>query len=152
MISDTARFHGAVIADLLDEIDEGIKIRKLLPYSVGFYLLNEQLPIFIKYTTKRNSPWSFTFNNGHLSLYQELCYKYEDCIAILVCGSDGFVSLGKSEFNQILCFDHENQKQISVVRKLNHMYSVSGTDGNINQRISRKNFFEIAKKYLKEPN
>jgi hypothetical protein len=150
MISDTSKFHGAAIATIIDEIESGIKIRKIFANSVGFYILNDQLPILVKYTTKRNSPWSFTFNNGHLSLYYELCSKYGECIVILVCGSDGFVSIGKTEVDQIIRLDNENQKQISVIRKLKHMYAVSGTDGNINQRISRKNFFTIAQKYLKE--
>jgi hypothetical protein len=61
---------------------------------------------------------------------------------VLICGSDGIVTLGNSEMRKIVIPDFNVQKRITVTRRLNHMYSVNGSDGDIEKRISRKNLTE----------
>lgn len=142
MITDTARFHGVVLINLIEDISLGLSIRKLNTGISGIYLLNEKIPLYIKYASKRTSPWSFTFHDIHLQRYYDLVIQYGDCLMVLICGSDGIVTLGNSEMRKIVIPDFNVQKRITVTRRLNHMYSVNGSDGDIEKRISRKNLTE----------
>lgn len=148
MISDTAKFHGAALISLLEEIDSGIRIRRLFSDNLGFYILNEKIPIFLKYASKRESPWSFTFHPDHLDRYRHLNSEYGDCLMIMICGSDGIVALDYSEMSGIVLLDRNCKKSISIARKLKHMYCVSGTDGVVNKRISKKSLFDLVKQLL----
>ena len=105
-------------------------------------MINERIPLFLKYASKRTSPWTFTFHINHLQCYYELTSEYGDCLMVLICGSDGIVTLGSFEMRKIVAPSFEEQKRITVMRKLKHMYSVNGSDGDIEKKFSRKSLTE----------
>jgi hypothetical protein len=142
MITDTSKFHGVVLINLIEDISSGILIRKLNTGINGIYLLNEKIPLYVKYASKRTSPWSFTLHSTHLQCYYDLAVEYGDCLMVLICGSDGIVTLGNSEMVRIIIPGIDIQKRITVTRRLKHMYSVNGSDGNIEKRISKKSLTE----------
>jgi hypothetical protein len=142
MITDTAKFHGVVLINLIEDISSGLSIRKLNNDISGIYLINEKIPLFLKYASKRTSPWTFTFHNIHLQRYYELTVEFGECLMVLICGSDGIVTLGNFEMRKIVAPSFDEQKRITVTRKLKHMYSVNGSDGDIEKRISRKSLTE----------
>lgn len=148
MITDTAKFHGVVLINLIEDISSGLSIRKLNTEISGIYLLNEKIPLFLKYASKRTSPWSFTFHSTHLQCYYELTVEYGDCLMVLICGSDGVVTLGNFEMRRIVVPGSDEQKRVTVTRKLKHMYSVNGSDGDIEKRISRKSLTEYVTSIL----
>jgi hypothetical protein len=148
MIRDTAKFHGAALVSLIEGVDVGVTIRKIYPDNSGFYILNERLPLFLKYATKRSSPWSFTFHTDHLIRYQALTADFGECLMILICGYDGIVSLCCSEMGSIVHINQKTQKRVSITRKLNTMYFVSGTDGVIDKRISKNSLIDTVKTRL----
>lgn len=142
MISDTAKFHGVILLTLIENISSGLTIRKLNTEINGIYLINNKIPLYAKYASKRTSPWSFTFHYTHLQQYYDLAIEYGDCLMVLVCGSDGIVTLGKSDMKKLVKLDHDIHKRITVTRRLKQMYSVSGSDGDIEKKFSSKSLLE----------
>jgi hypothetical protein len=137
MLPDYGRYYGSVLTHLVDQSGKAISIEKLSVGVQGFYLLNGKSPLYIKFSRSRKGPWSFNFRHDHQVQYRLLVQTYGDCITALVCGNDGIVALNDLQMRQILDQDFDEQESVSVRRKLNHMYSVSGSNGELSQKLSR---------------
>ena len=62
------------------------------PYSESdnaSYVINENKGIYIKYSSKRLSPWRFSFQKRHHEMISEMKRKLEEMFVILVCNDDG---------------------------------------------------------------
>ena len=126
MISETDRYHGVVLKQIL--------VRAGRPVQVGvaddsgrvdsFSL--EKTAFQIKYSTKRLSPWNFSFTTDQLFEIAGLARKYGSVWMLLVCGVDGVVSLRAKEFLSITESRPGGVCSIRVTRSRNSMYRVSG--------------------------
>jgi hypothetical protein len=68
MISEFEFFHGVVFARMLHVTQRQLAI-SIKPYSASdnaAYLINGTIGIYIKYSSKRLSPWRFSFQKRHL--------------------------------------------------------------------------------------
>jgi uncharacterized protein YifE (UPF0438 family) len=137
MLPDYGRYYGSALTHIVDQYGKAISIEKLSVGIQGFYLLNGKSPLYIKFSRSRKGPWSFNFHRDHQIKYQQLVETYGDCITALVCGKDGIVALNDSQMRQVLDQHLDEQESVSVRRKLNHMYSVNGSNGELSQKISR---------------
>ena len=61
-------------------------------YEAPFFLLNDQLLVLLKYSTKGRSPWGFTFTRDEQVILQKRASQLRVVIG-LVCGADGVVAL-----------------------------------------------------------
>lgn len=138
MIPDYARYYGSAFTYIIDQCGKAISIEKLAQDVQGFYLLDGKLPIYVKFSRSRRGPWSFNFQRDHQTEYQKLVRTYGECITALVCGADGIVALKDAQLRQILDEVFDEQESVSVRRKLNHMYSVRGSNGELSQKVSRQ--------------
>ena len=150
MINDNTKYIGSAIVSMIDSYDEdGIFIRRIVDDKSGFYLINDKLPILCKYSTKRTNPWSFTLTKEITDRYISLVKQYNECLLVLICGTDGIVSLDYLDVCQVINFDlEEEQKRISASRKHKEMYAVSGSDGSMKHKISQKSIGEKLNKIL----
>jgi hypothetical protein len=137
MLPDYGRYYGSALTHIVDQYGKAISIEKLLVGVQGFYLLNGRSPLYIKFSRSRKGPWSFNFHRDHQVRYRHLVKSYGDCITALVCGKDGIVALNDVQMREILDDNFDGQESVSVRRKLNHMYSVNGSNGELSQKISR---------------
>lgn len=137
MLPDYSRYYGSAITHILEQYGKPISIGKLQVGYQGFYLINGKAPIYIKFSRNRKGPWGFNFRRDHQLQYRQLVARYGDCITALVCGNDGIVALTDFHIRQILDDTVEEQESVSVRRKLNHMYSVKGSNGELSQKVSR---------------
>lgn len=142
MISDTARSHGSFFALLLEKIDQPLSIERISNRGVGYYIIEGQIPIYLKASTSRKGPWTFNFYRSHKENQKDLYEEYGECFTCLICGRDGVVGLRMSELNQITNRLLSEQDCISVHRKLKNMYSVKGRNGELSNRISRRSIFD----------
>ncbi|MBO6687594.1 MAG: hypothetical protein JJ931_05390 [Henriciella sp.] len=142
MITDTSRYFGAVFSYIVDRWDGSVAIRKAYEDFAGFYLLNERLPIYIKYSSQRRGPWKFTFHKEHQERQQFLAEVHKECIMIFVCGRDGIVALKHQDFRAVLDENFEAQESVTVRRRHNKMYQIKGRDGVLEKRISRNSLAE----------
>lgn len=150
MISSTARAHGAFFVLLFEEMKKPVSVQKIPEEGVGFYLLDGNIPVYLKLSTKRKGPWYFNFFHSHQLAQQRLFEQYGECFTCLVCGQDGIVGLSMSEFREALDANFEEQECVAVRRKLKTMYEIRGRDGGLSRRISRRAVFEKLKARIQE--
>lgn len=143
MIPDAHRYYGAAFCSIVDASNAPVVIKRIPELPAGFYLLNDRIPIYIKYSTSRKSPWIFTFHEEHQRAQQQLYEKYGECLTAFVCGSDGIASLIYGDFRKVLDSDFEAQESISIRRRQNEMYKVTGRDGQLERKVSRRSLTDI---------
>ncbi len=155
MITDANRYYGCVISYLIDLSTIPLQINKISNNTAGFYLIQNEIPICIKYSTIRKGPWTFNFHKSHQETEHSMFLQYGECIVIFVCGKDGIAALHHNEFRFLLDEDFEKQESVVIRRKHNEMYSVSGKNGSLERKVSRKSLddvFKISiKPFLKNP-
>jgi hypothetical protein len=140
MIKEFEFYHGAVLARLLHG---GKRLVSVQPYPSpcnASYALNENVGLYIKHSTKRMSPWRFSFAKEHQDEMLEMKNKLGNVFLVLVCDDDGIVALSFEEVKKVLNDSHEPVEWISVARNKNKEYAIKGSDGNLGYKISRKEF------------
>ena len=129
MLDKAEYYHGAAVIRLLED-SRGRSIRKL--GALG-YVANEEVFLFLKYTTKYRSPWGFTFDEEDVERCLRMEREYKKVVLGLVCGGDGICALDWAEGRQLLGI---KSGRIVAARKHNHSYSVWGTAGELKRKIA----------------
>ena len=140
MIKEFEFYHGAVLVNLLHEAGKSIIIEQFPSKSNASYIVDKNIGLFIKHSVRRMSPWRFSFSQEHQDEILEMKNKLGEVFLLLVCGEDGIVALGFSELKKILNEVHEPMEWISVSRNKNTEYTVKGSDGSLEYKISKKDF------------
>ena len=132
-------FHGLAICKI-------IHFRKLHSISLypspsnSSYILNDDFGIFIKYSTKRLSPWRYSFLKEHQDEIKKMADELGKVFILLVCNNDGVVCLSYKELKQILNANHEETEWISATRRRREHYMIKGTDGKLKFKIGPGDF------------
>lgn len=140
MIKDFEFFHGAALAKI---IQSGKKLKSIEEYpskSNASYVVDGNIGIYIKYSTKRMSPWSFSFAELHQDEILEMKNALSEVYTILVCNHDGFVCLSFTELKVLLDAEHRETEWISVSRSPREKYFVKGADGKLKYKIGNNEF------------
>ncbi|MFZ2189479.1 MAG: hypothetical protein WA057_04450 [Candidatus Magasanikiibacteriota bacterium] len=140
MIKEFAFYHGAVLVNLLHGSNKSMVIESFPSESNASYVINKNTGIFIKHSTKRMSPWRFSFAQEHQDEILEMKNKLGEVFLLLVCGEDGIVTLSFNELKKILNETHDPVEWISIARNKNTHYTVKGSDGSLGHKVSRKDF------------
>lgn len=149
MISDSSRYYGCVLHQLIEQHEQQATIQRLNGDILGFYLVNGSLPFYIKYSTTRIGPWSFNFQLPHQKRQKELFDMYGECVTVFVCGRDGIAALPYTELQKIIDVNSELQEGVSIRRRHNKMYQIHGRNGALDRKVSRSSFSEILKTTMK---
>ena len=142
MISEFEFFHGVVFARMLHTTQRQLSIK---PYSTSdnaAYVVDYTKGIYIKYSSKRLSPWRFSFQKRHQEKILEMKKDIGAVFILLVCNDDGVVVLTFDEFTQILSEDLETVEWISATRNRRQMYSIKGSDGRLSFKVGKDEFLE----------
>lgn len=103
-------------------------------YDAPFFILNDQLYVLLKYSTKGRSPWGFTF-----TVDEQVCLRRRSLtaeIAIgLVCGADGVVALRYGAYSTVAT-PRNTPIHISCYRRHGEHYEVNGPDGTLGRKIA----------------
>lgn len=140
MIKEFSFFHGAVFAKLIHDLGKPFKIQPFNDSENSAYVIDNALGLYIKYSKKRLTPWSFTFSKKHQDSIQQLKNLYGEVIVALVCNDDGIVGLSFSELKSILDHQHEEIEWIRVERSKRSMYQVTGSDGGLDFKVGRDDY------------
>ena len=146
MISDSDRYYGAVFNRIFDRLKKAASVEKIRSVSAGFFLLNDRLPIYIKYSTNRRSPWHYTFHRQQQKDQQILFERYGECIVVFVCGKDGIASLCHTDFRKVLDHEFDEQESVSIRRRHNEMYKIKGKDGSYERKVARNSLERLLEK------
>jgi hypothetical protein len=87
--------------------------------------------VHIKHSSKRLSPWSFSFSIEQLREFVTLRRQAESVWLVLVCGPDGIVTLSLEEFVSITGSRPGGVASVRVDRGRREMYRVNGNEGEL---------------------
>jgi len=131
-------FHGSALVRLVqDSRTFGIKL-----YSGNNgYLVNNIAYIYLKHSSNRLAPWSFTFLPEHIKEIEEIRKKIQNVYVVLICSDDGICCLNFKELSQLIFIgDFNKSKHIGISRSPRGKYGASGSDGNLNHKIGNRDF------------
>jgi hypothetical protein len=140
MIKDFEFFHGLVFARILHATQRTLSLRPFHSVSNAAYVINDTIGIYIKYSSKRLTPWRFTFKSEHQKEIDLLKANLKDVFLLLVCNDDGVVCLNYSELRMLLDCQHDPIEWISATRHKREMYSVKGSNGELGCKIGQNEF------------
>ena len=102
-------------------------------YDAPFFLLDNRLHVFLKYSTKGRSPWGFTFTaSEQVALASR---GAESTLVIgLICGSDGVATLAYDDYCQITT-KQKLSVHVACYRQHNEHYEISGPNGVLSTKV-----------------
>ena len=132
-------FHGIVFFRLANC---GVPL-SITPFGCGvrgFYLINGSVPLYVKHTSKRLSPWAFSFAHEHQDDFLKVKRDFGVAYVIFVCGHDGVCCMEFDQFKQVLDHVHDEVEWVRISRGKKESYSVKGSDGQFRGKISDSDF------------
>jgi hypothetical protein len=142
MISEFEFFHGAVLARMLHATQQTLVVAPYSEFDNASYVINESKGVYIKYSTKRLTPWRFSFQKRHHEKILEMRRDLGEVFVVLVCNDDGAVVLTFEEFQQLIKSDGDAGQWISAARNRRQMYLINGSDGKLAFKIGKDEFSE----------
>ena len=151
MLKEFEFYHGVVLSRLVHG-SVPIQINTYPTDSNASYVLDNSTGLYIKHSTKRMTPWRFSFQKKHQNEIYEMRKKFSEIFLILVCGDDGIVTLSYKELKKILDEQHDEVEWIAVSRRSREKYTVTGSNGKLKYKIGENEFPNKIIKSLSEPN
>ena len=142
MLKEFEFFHGVVFARILHGVNLPVNIKSYPTPDNASYIINDTVGVYIKYSSKRMSPWRFSFQKEHQEEILEMKNKFGEVYTILVCNDDGIVCLSFDELKEVLDAKHDLVEWISVARSPREKYEVKGHDGRLRLKIGNSDFPE----------
>jgi hypothetical protein len=130
-------FHGVVFADLLHATGKQLVLRRYSHTSSSSYVINERIGLYIKYSSKRMSPWMYSFRKEHQDEIAKMKDNLGQVFVVLVCNDDGYVAMDFSQLRTVLNEQHKEIEWVRVARNRREMYLVNGSDGKLPFKVGR---------------
>lgn len=132
-------YHGIALCRIVH--DDRVKSIKLYPTpSNSSYMVNKEIGVFIKYSTKRMTPWRFTFKREHRKELDEMSVLLKTVFVVLVCRDDGVACLNYRELVAVLGEMKEATQWLAVARKPREKYGINGSHGGLKYKIADSQF------------
>jgi hypothetical protein len=151
MINEFEFFHGAVLARMLHATQQTMAVSPYSEFDNASYVINENVGVYIKYSTKRLSPWRFSFQKRHHEMIMQMNHDLGHVFVVLVCNDDGAVVLAFDEFREVVKSGSTTGQWISAARNRGQMYLIKGSDGKLSFKVGKDEFSEKIFK-LQSPN
>ena len=126
MISESERYQGTALRQIIVSAGRPVSIGAAEASGRIDSFSIERTAFQIKYSTKRLSPWNFSFTADHLFEIAALARTFDAVWMVLVCGIDGVVCLRAQEFLSITEPRPGGVCSIRVYRNKNTMYRIAG--------------------------
>jgi len=149
MLKEFEFFHGVVFARILHERNAPIGIKSYPTSDNASYVINDGIGIYIKYSSKRMSPWRFSFQKEHQDEILEMKNKLGEVYTVFVCNDDGIACLSFDELKGVLDTHHDTVEWVSVARGPREKYEIRGHDGKLRLKIGNSDFPEKIFKAVK---
>jgi len=102
-------------------------------YQPPFFLLNGEVSVYLKYSTRGRSPWGFTFMPDEAITLKRKTAEAKVVIA-LVCGSDGVAALSYKELDGVAPFE-DRPIRVACFRLFNEHYEIRGPKGIAKKKV-----------------
>lgn len=110
-------------------------------YDSPLFLVNNQVLVLLKYSTKGRSPWGFTFTTDEQALLQKKAAEHKVVIG-LVCGADGVATFTYDDYRSVAT-PRNAAVHIACHRKHGEHYEVNGPDGALDGKVAPSNWQRI---------
>jgi hypothetical protein len=138
MFDDYEKYQGLVLRHLVTSATGPVQIRPFLTHGrTSSFVLNECVGVFVKHSSKRMSPWRFTFHIDQVADLLDLEAAHPNSYAVFVCGTDGLIALDMMTLHELVSFQETEQAWIRIERKPRSMYDVSGNRGDLPHKLAR---------------
>jgi hypothetical protein len=138
MISDSERYHGAVIRNLIVGVGTALTIQADDDSGqVNTYRLNGDVGIHVKHSARRLPPWQFTYMSDHIDEIERLAERCRQVWLIHICGQNGVAVISLEEFYSINPIDADTTRFVRVDCDRNTMYRVNGTGARLAKATKR---------------
>jgi hypothetical protein len=114
---------------------------KSIRYDAPFFVLNDELLVYLKYSTRGRSPWGFTFMPDEQMLFQTRTSKQRIVIG-LICGADGVAALTLDAYRCIAALA-KSAVHIACYRQHGEHYEVNGPQGKLVGKVAPSNWRKI---------
>ena len=137
MIPELDRYHGIVLRQILVAHRDPVMIgvADLAGRKDAFRI--GQAAFQIKHSSKRLSPWQFTYLPENLAELEQLRHLFKPVWVFLVCGVDGVVGLSLDELNAIVRPGEGGVAWLRVNRSRGAMYRAAGAFGELPRAKAR---------------
>lgn len=131
-------YQGAVLRQLVVESVTSIIITPFVREGrINAFVINGKIGVFVKHSTKRMSPWRFTFTLDQISDMLDLEAACRDTFTAFVCGDDGIVVLDVGNLHGAMTFDDSEHAWLRIDRPPRSQYAVAGNRAELPNRIAR---------------
>ena len=138
MFDDYELYQGVVLRQLVVAASMPLSIE---PFDyegrINCFVLNGRVGIFLKHSSKRMTPWQFTFQQPHVKELRQLMKARNTSFAVFVCGLDGAVCLEASALFGIIDVRKSESAWIRIERRPRKMYGISGNAGDLSGKVAR---------------
>ncbi len=128
MLDKSAYYHGAAIIPILEDP----RCRSIRKREHLGYVVNEEVFIFLKYTTKARTPWRFMFDKEDVDRTEKMSKEHRRVVFGFVCGGDGVCGVDGVQCRDVL---GENPSWIAAARRHNQRYEVWGAEGTLPRKV-----------------
>lgn len=137
MIAELDRYHGIVLRQILVAHRSAamIGLADLAGRKDAYSI--DGAAFQVKHSSKRLSPWQFTYLPENLAELAELRHIYEPVWVFLVCGQDGVVGLSYDELTSVIEAGAGGVAWVRVSRSRKSMYRVAGASGGLPKAKAR---------------
>lgn len=138
MLDDYEFYQGVVLRRLVIETDYSTSFRPFVREGrTSAFVVNGGIGVYMKHSSKRMSPWRFTFTIDQAADLLDLEHKFPDSFVVFVCGTDGLVTLSFADLHRIVSFEDSENAWVSISRPPRNQYEVSGNRGELDYKVSR---------------
>lgn len=129
-------FYNGVVLNRLIRKGKPIKIDVFPTSGNNSFMINEKVGLYLKYSTKKISPWRFSFTKEHQEEMKIMRDLLENIYLVLICGKDGIACIEYEELKQVLDEYYEEVEWVSASRLKREQYSIKGSNGKLDFKIA----------------
>ncbi len=138
MFDDYELYHGVVLREIVVRNDSSVRIAPFRSSGrVAAFVLNDAIGLFLKHSSKRLSPWQFTFQSDQLECLRELERNCVQTFTVFVCGRDGMLTMAFDDLHELLNLEESKQAWVRIERKPRSMYTVRGNEREHSRKIAK---------------
>jgi hypothetical protein len=138
MLDEYEFYQGAVLRQLVVGSNLSISFRPFVRAGrIGAFVINGIVGLYVKHSSKRMSPWRFSFTIDQAADLLDLEAKFVDSFVVFVCETDGLVTISVADLHEIVDFQQTANAWVSISRPPRAQYSISGNKGELDKKKSR---------------
>lgn len=124
-----------------------------LQYQPPFFVVNDKVHVYLKYSTAKRSPWGFTFTSDERGLLSAQAGASRRVIIGLICGSDGIAALPLDDYFRV-AGEGDGTRRVACIRRHREYFEITGPAGALDRKIAPSNWrrmLEISQTHGDEP-